>query len=165
MKNKTLVIVLILLTFSSCKKDDDTNKTTYIHITTQYDSGTKGPEGTVLMFDLTENKVTDFSLISAGGIYAINDVNREYVFPIYNKALKSSKNATSGLYINESQHSIFSSNISSSLPRDFLIVINIDGEPYSYTYKKISWGDDNIELNKTFNSQYSGYTRHYEIWN
>lgn len=53
--NKLIPLLLIPLIFSSCHDEKDEPEIGYISVTTKYDSGTKGPEGTVFLFDLDEH--------------------------------------------------------------------------------------------------------------
>lgn len=175
MKKFLIFAVLFVFILSSCSKDDDdedTGGTSFLYVTTKYNTDTKGPEGYVLLFDMSDHITTyvpHTTELNGEDIFWMYDVNSEPVLSVYKKELYVHKDSDTGLYINESSCIINFDDLPYSLrnssERDILVVIYTTSSPYSYTYKEITWGDgDQFELEKIFEKNSETYYRHYEEW-
>lgn len=178
MKKLLIFAVLFVFILSSCSKDDDedTGGTSFLYVTTKYDTDTKGPEGYVLLFDMSDHintydntYVPHSTELNGEDIFWMYDVNNEPVYSTCEKKLYVHKDSNTGLYTNESSCIINFDDLPYSLrnssARDILVVIYTTSSPYSYTYKEITWGDgDQFELEKIFEKDSETYYRHYEEW-
>jgi hypothetical protein len=162
----------------SCSKggdDPEEQLPTYIKITAKYDTEIKGPEGRIMAFELKNNHVSEYRF---GYGYLNNDddrsfwmydVNNEYVYPFLDKELNPKKNSSTGAYINLSEYWIGSDDLPYSVrddeSREILILIAVSNwDTDVYTYKVLSWKQENLELTKVFKSTSAEIGLHYEVW-
>lgn len=187
-KSLLLIFTFLVLSFVSCSNGNDNEDTElgtkWVQIKVKFNlPANKGPEGEVCVFyldnvfpkDLEPGWASDGSKI----MFFLNDVNNEFILPVYTNKLKSDTDSKTGKYINLSTKSIYSYELSSiyGIPNPkgrFLLVLRVwrdtpdyDAKGYSYTYKEISF--DDLKLEKTFelnpgNDKLEGISRYYDKW-
>ncbi len=170
MKKTLLGLATLALLLAGCKKEDEGEKVTWVKIETSYDTDGKGPEGEVCVYDLTHNKITDYTAYRVldrnyKPLHWIKDVNDESVYPTYIGKLHLDKDQNTGKYINKSSTTIFSYELTTA--DKYLIVIDLDSSPRRYTYKVIDWPKSKgFTLSKVFEREdkTNNWNRYYVEW-
>lgn len=161
--NLAFLLVFMVSLVAGCSSDDSDDYTTsYVQVKMNYDSSDKGPEGTVFLFDITNDKVKSndvyFTYLENNYLSAyMRDVNNEFVFPVYKSSLFRPSKDNDGYYINKSFKSIYWYELPSYFENikshKFLLVVSLKYN--HYTSKVIEWGNKtNLVFEKTFTKEY-----------
>ncbi|GEM_PF-6421651 len=159
------LLLIVPFVFISCSNDDDKEEEPTmmgIKVISKFDTGDKGPEGRVYIFNLDNTHPKDLNPYFSGDICYLRDVNGESIFSIYEAKIGSDKDA-SGKYINSSTNAIYTDKLSylygkPEIKGKYLLVINVRRNPSdikysgnSYSYKEVTFSNQTLE--KTFKQQ------------
>ena len=160
---KKIISLLTLFSLLACTGEKDLPDVGYIRVFAKYDAGEAGPEGRAFLFDLDDIFVDNYDVHVFGEYIYILDVNGERVYPLYINDLTVQKDESTGKYINKSKASFYPLS-GDNKGRKFIIGIDLNSSPYSYTSKVITWENDKVEMEKIFKSESDEIGKHYEAW-